>query len=73
LECGLPVTVHVACMNSLLQNKADVKLLQTNGTIVQNTFKGEQDVLKFVKYHMTSSVLDQPNTCSITRSRGSAW
>ena len=45
---GLPVTAHFACMKSLLQTKADVKLLQKKG-IVQNTMnKGEEDVLSFL-------------------------
>jgi len=45
---GLPVTAHFACKKSLLQTKADVKLLQKKG-IVQNTMnKGEEDVLSFL-------------------------
>jgi Plant protein of unknown function len=61
LECGLPVTAYLACMKSLLQTKADVKLLQKNG-ILQNTLKGEQDILNFV-HDMATYLVENLNSC----------
>jgi Plant protein of unknown function len=61
LECGLPVTAYLACMKNLLQTNADVELLHKNG-IVQNTFKGEKDILDFVHY-MTTILVNELNAC----------
>lgn len=58
---GLPVTAHFACMRSLLQTKADVKLLQKNG-IVQNTMKGEEDVLSFL-HDVGHFLVDEVRAC----------
>lgn len=58
---GLPVTAHFACMKSLLQTKADVKLLQKNG-IVQNTMKGEEDVLSFL-HDVGHFLVDEVRAC----------
>jgi Plant protein of unknown function len=61
LKCGLPVTAYLVCMKSLLQTKADVELLHKNG-IVQNTFKGEKDILTFV-HDMTTICVNKLNAC----------
>jgi Plant protein of unknown function len=58
---GLPVTAHLACMKSLLQTKEDVKLLQKDG-IVQNTLKGEEDVLAFL-HDMGPFLVDEIRAC----------
>jgi Plant protein of unknown function len=61
LECGLSVTSYLACMKSLLQTKADVKLLQKS-SILQNTLKGEQDILTFV-HNMPIVLVENLNDC----------